>query len=250
MPLLKQPPKTPGFSSYFASNLALYCSASVRRQYAARNSGLTPTVQFNDVVFALHGLVLSLVTLSQYLVGTSLWRFPARNPASRPSRFAVGLTAGSLAGVAITLLIVAVARSRHRALDPAVDWCDLDAVYALGYVKLVVTLVKYAPQLRANIRNQSTHGWSIWQILLDLAGGVLSIAQQAIDSWLQHDWSGITSNPVKFGLGQISVFFDVLFILQHYVIYRKKSVDGRRGDETERLLLPGEERRLSGPSGT
>ncbi|KAJ4145533.1 hypothetical protein LMH87_004381 [Akanthomyces muscarius] len=232
-----------GFSSYFASNLALYYSAGVRRQYAARNNGLTPTVQFNDVVFALHGLVLSLITVSQYLVGTSLWRFPVRNPASRPSRFAVGLTAGSLVGVSITYLIVGVARGRH-AVDPAADWCDLDVVYALGYVKLVVTLVKYAPQLRANIRNQSTEGWSIWQILLDLTGGVLSIAQQGIDSWLQHDWSGITSNPVKFGLGQISIFFDVLFILQHYVIYRKKSGNGRHGDETERLLPPGEERRL------
>ncbi|OAQ97993.1 hypothetical protein LLEC1_07874, partial [Akanthomyces lecanii] len=141
-------------------------------------------------------------------------------------------------------LVVLVVSRRHRNIDPAADWCDLDVVYALGYVKLVVTLVKYAPQLRANARNRSTDGWSIWQILLDLAGGALSIAQQGIDSWLQRDWSGITSNPVKFGLGQISIFFDVLFILQHYVLYRKTSGDGRRGDETERLLPPGEERRL------
>ncbi|KAM3545033.1 hypothetical protein ARSEF1564_002078 [Beauveria bassiana] len=238
-----------GFSAYSASNIALYYSPAVRRQYAARNSRLTPTVQFNDVVFALHGLVLSAITASQYLVGGSLWRFPRTthhhhsnvNPGARPSRLALGLTAGAFVGVGATALLVLGARSGGRDVDPVVDWCDLDVVYALGYVKIAVTLVKYTPQLLTNIRNQSTEGWSIWQILLDITGGLLSIAQQGIDSYLQHDWSGITSNPVKFGLGQISIFFDLLFILQHYVLYRKKGVDGT---ETERLLPPGEERRL------
>ncbi|KAJ6781102.1 hypothetical protein PWT90_00683 [Aphanocladium album] len=230
-----------GFASYFASNVALYYFEGVRRQYAARNPGKTPTVRFNDVTFALHGLVLSVITASQYLVGTSLWRFPTYNPRSRPSRFAVGLTVGALLGVAAVYIIVG-ARSAGRTIDPRVDWCDLDVVYALGYVKIAVTLVKYTPQLLANIRNKSTEGWSIWQILLDIVGGLLSIAQQSIDSYLQHNWSGITGNPVKFGLGQISIFFDVLFILQHYVIYRKKNKVDR--DETERLLPPGEERRL------
>ncbi|KAM3435775.1 hypothetical protein NHJ13734_005382 [Beauveria thailandica] len=238
-----------GFSAYSVSNIALYSSSAVRRQYAARNSGLTPTVQFNDVVFALHGLLLSAITASQYLVGSSLWRFPRTtyhhhnnvNPGARPGRLALGLTAGAFVGVGATALLVVGARSGGRNVDPVVDWCDLDVVYALGYVKIAVTLVKYTPQLLTNIHNQSTEGWSIWQILLDITGGLLSIAQQGIDSYLQHDWSGITSNPVKFGLGQISIFFDLLFILQHYVLYRKKGVDG---NETERLLPPGEERRL------
>lgn len=233
----------PGFSAYFASNVALYYSKGVRKQYAARNDGLTPTVQFNDVTFALHGLAVSLIVVSQYFGGTRLWRFPTYNPSSRPSRFALGLTCGALVGVGLTYTIVGAA-SGGRKIDPARDWCDLDVVYALGYVKIAVTLVKYTPQLLANIRNKSTEGWAIWQILLDLMGGVLSIAQQGIDSYLQHDWSGITSNPVKFGLGQISIIFDILFILQHYVIYRKDSHRATYGDETERLLPPGEERRL------
>ncbi|OAA66134.1 cystinosin [Cordyceps fumosorosea ARSEF 2679] len=237
-----------GFSSYFASNLALYYSRAVRRQYAARNDGLTPTVQLNDVVFAFHGLLLSVITASQYLLGTSLWRFPPRHqPGTRPSRFATGLTVGALLGVLGVYLIVLRSAAGRPPIDPATDWCDIDVVYALGYVKLAVTLSKYAPQLLANARNRSTEGWSIWQILLDLVGGVLSIAQLGIDSYLQRDWSGITSNPAKFGLGQISIFFDLLFMLQHYVLYRKKSVDGRvggGGDETERLLPPGQERRL------
>jgi len=80
---------------------------------------------------------------------------------------------------------------------------------------------------------RSTVGWSISQILLDFAGGVLSIAQQGIDSYLQGDWSGITGNPVKFALGNVSMMYDVVFVTQHYVLY-----PGGKGKaaETDSLL--------------
>ena len=55
---------------------------------------------------------------------------------------------------------------------------------------------------------------------MDFLGGILSIAQLVIDSSMQSDWSGVTGNPVKFGLGQISIIFDVVFVVQHFVLYR------------------------------
>jgi cystinosin len=82
------------------------------------------------------------------------------------------------------------------------------------------------PQILTNFRNRSTHGWSIEQILLDFLGGILSIAQLGIDSYLQRDWSGITGNPVKFALGNFAIFFDIIFMVQHYWLYR-----GARGKE-------------------
>jgi cystinosin len=78
------------------------------------------------------------------------------------------------------------------------------------------------PQVLTNYRNHSTHGWSIAQILLDFIGGILSISQLGIDSYLQHDWSGITGNPVKLALGNVSIFFDVIFMFQHYCLYKGK----------------------------
>lgn len=94
-------------------------------------------------------------------------------------------------------------------------------IYTIGYVKLVVTFVKYIPQVWVNYKRKSTEGWSIWQILFDLIGGVLSILQLVIDSSQQTDWSGITGNPVKLGLGNVSIFFDLIFITQHYFLYTK-----------------------------
>jgi cystinosin len=92
-------------------------------------------------------------------------------------------------------------------------------IYAISYVKLVVTLVKYMPQVLTNYRNRSTHGWSIYQILLDFVGGVLSLTQLGIDAYLQGDWSGVTGNPVKLALGNIAIVFDVVFMVQHYLLY-------------------------------
>lgn len=83
-------------------------------------------------------------------------------------------------------------------------------VYAIGLVKLVITMVKYIPQVMTNYRRQSTEGWSIDQILMDIVGGVLSVLQLVIDSSLQADWSGLTNNSVKLGLGVLSIFFDIV----------------------------------------
>ncbi|KAL2212221.1 cystinosin [Sarocladium strictum] len=228
-----------GFFAYFVSNAAFYYSPVVREQYAARHHGLTPTVAFNDITFAVHALILSIITTSQYLA-RPLWGFDA-DPGVRPSRFILGVSTGCLVGVLITYSLVL----SSPGTDPTVDWCALDVIYAIGYVKLLVTLIKYAPQVVKNWRNKSTKGWSIWQILLDLLGGVLSVSQQGIDSYLQGDWSGITGNPVKFALGNIAFVYDSMFITQHYILYRDAGSRRRDGPAREDdRLLSDEERRL------
>ena len=37
------------------------------------------------------------------------------------------------------------------------------------------------------------------------------------------EWDSIFGDFTKFGLGLFSVLFDVLFMFQHYVLYRKNS---------------------------
>ncbi|CAM1508422.1 Fc.00g052700.m01.CDS01 [Cosmosporella sp. VM-42] len=224
-----------GFAAYFVSNVAFYYSPVIRAQYAARHHGLEPTVQFNDITFAFHGFLLSVLTASQYLF-SSVWGFTP-SVGNRPSQLILGVATGCCVGVLLTYFVVAGSPGN----DPVTDWVALDIIYAVGYVKMIVTLIKYTPQIFVNYKNKSTKGWSILQILLDVTGGFLSVAQQGIDSYLQGDWSGITGNPVKFALGNISIIYDAIFISQHYVIYRH--ADERRSGENERLL-PDEERRL------
>ena len=104
-----------------------------------------------------------------------------------------------------------------------------------------MTVVKYIPQAWANYQRKSTAGWSIYQILLDVIGGVLSIAQLVIDSSLQSDWSGITGNPVKLGLGNVSIFFDVIFMVQHYILYKGNKVEEDGMDWERRALVTSDE---------
>jgi cystinosin len=54
------------------------------------------------------------------------------------------------------------------------------------------------------------------------------MVQLLIDSSLQADWSGLTGNPVKFGLANISLLFDIVFITQHYVLYGPVEEKGER----------------------
>lgn len=38
-------------------------------------------------------------------------------------------------------------------------------------------IIKYVPQVVLNARRRSTKGWTIWNVILDLTGGVLSVLQ-------------------------------------------------------------------------
>ena len=76
-----------------------------------------------------------------------------------------------------------------------------------------------------NYKRKSTVGWSIVNILLDFTGGSLSLIQMFLLSYNFNDWSSIFGSPTKFGLGFFSILFDIVFIVQHYVLYRHNSVN-------------------------
>lgn len=93
----------------------------------------------------------------------------------------------------------------------------LNFLYLLSYIKLTLTVIKYIPQVYMNYLRKSTTGWSIINVLLDFSGGVFSILQILIDSWVMGSWSGITGFLIKLALGVVTLIFDTIFILQHYV---------------------------------
>ena len=101
----------------------------------------------------------------------------------------------------------------------------------LGDLKVMITLMKYFPQAIKNYLRKSTEGWSIINVLLDFTGGSLSILQIFIDGANTGNWNvfgeGGSFNVAKFCLGFTSMFFDVIFMVQHYVLYREKRGDDR-----------------------
>ena len=79
-----------------------------------------------------------------------------------------------------------------------------------------------------NAERKSTEGWQINNVLLDLAGGLLSFAQIGVNAVARADLSVITGNPAKLGISAISIGFDIIFILQHYVLYRHSNSSTRQ----------------------
>ncbi|KAG5107766.1 hypothetical protein JHK84_044673 [Glycine max] len=73
-----------------------------------------------------------------------------------------------------------------------------------------------------NFLRKSTDGFSIGNILLDFSGGIANYGQMVVQSIDQDSWVNFYGNIGKVLLSLVSVFFDIIFIIQHYVLYRGK----------------------------
>ncbi|GAB6031655.1 hypothetical protein CHUAL_009413 [Chamberlinius hualienensis] len=193
-----------GFSCYSIYNLGLYYIKEIQIEYLEQHPhGLLPA-QKQDIAFALIALASTIITGIQALV--------YERGGQRVSKPAVGIIGLSL----VFLLTI----SLPLALANIISW--LDYLYFFSYVKLAITLIKYIPQAWFNYRRKSTKGWSIGNILLDFTGGTFSMLQMIIDAFNYNDWSSLFGDFTKFALGVISILFDIIFMIQHYALYRNR----------------------------
>lgn len=230
-----------GFGCYSLYNALLFWSPPIRQAYAKIHEGNPPAVHLNDVVFAFHAFIITLFVFGQcvYYLNGSL-----RHSISAPSAIFCALVTVITMCWACILCIFS-----NATIFGMYGW--LAWIYFLSYVKLLITLVKYIPQVVLNAQRESTIGWSVWNVVLDAQGGMLSIAQLVLDSIVMHHISSITGNMVKLGLGLISIIFDVILMVQHWILYPEKAPswpsstleephglpsDGSKGDESEPIL--------------
>lgn len=59
-------------------------------------------------------------------------------------------------------------------------------------MQVVTGILKYVPQVVLNIRRRSTTGWTIWNVILDLTGGLLSVVQASV---ILRSWMGSRGMP-------------------------------------------------------
>jgi len=215
----------------------LFWDEDVKEEYRRRNGGEANTVQSNDVAFAFHAFVLSCVVMGQ------VFYFRAPNQHSDDDNDDDGDNGGGGGRcrnstsiltlfhpmtkrflILISLSSITFATLVYRG---AYNLEFLDFLYFLSSIKLTITIVKYIPQVLMNYRRKSTDGWNVWNVLLDFSGGTLSTLQLVLDCVDMGDWNGISGNWTKFGLGFVSIVFDVVFMLQHYVLYSNSN--SRRG---------------------
>ncbi|XP_060193916.1 cystinosin homolog [Lycium barbarum] len=187
-------------SSYLIYNASMFFSSAVQWQYRHRygNNEMIP-VAANDVAFSTHAVLLTAFTLFQISI------YDRGN--QKVSKIALAIVSVAWLSVAICVF---VAFPKH-------SWLWL--VSCFNTLQVVMTVTKYIPQAVMNFRRKSTIGFSIGNILLDLFGGVTNYGQMAVQSIDQNSWVNFYGNIGKTLLSLVSIFFDFLFIVQHYVLY-------------------------------
>eukprot|EP00811_Abedinium_folium_P030912 NODE_4987_length_1823_cov_7.564269.p1 GENE.NODE_4987_length_1823_cov_7.564269~~NODE_4987_length_1823_cov_7.564269.p1 ORF type:complete len:332 (-),score=79.70 NODE_4987_length_1823_cov_7.564269:652-1647(-) len=209
-----------GFICYFSYSAMLYYSPLIQKEYSEAHNGNSSAVQLNDVVFAGHALLITLVTLAQIVV---YYDYPPLDPADRTIRIIV-----VVALVLLFMVAAALATLVSLSAEGVLSW--LGFLNIVSVVKLAVSVAKYCPQVWMNYRRQSTKGWNIYNVILDFIGGSLSVAQLLFDAGMSQEWGQVTGDPVKLGLGNIAMVFDTIFVVQHYCLYNGRRSGHRDGN--------------------
>ncbi|VDI76215.1 cystinosin [Mytilus galloprovincialis] len=193
-----------GFLAYGFFNVGMFWVDSVKKEYADEHPrGINP-VQLNDVIFTIHAVFVTIITIFQCTV--------YERGGQKISKVSSFLVIGAWLFILVSLFVT---------VANVITW--LTYLYYFSYVKLGVTLIKYVPQAYMNFKRKSTEGWSIGNVILDFTGGSFSLLQMFLLAYNSDDWGSIFGDPTKFGLGFFSILFDILFIIQHYVLYRGRT---------------------------
>ncbi|XP_057437428.1 cystinosin homolog [Lotus japonicus] len=190
-------------SSYLIFNASLYFSSAIQKQYFDKYGyqEMIP-VAANDVAFSIHAVLLTAITLFQIVI--------YERGSQKVSKISIGIVFVAWLTAAICFFI---ALSDH-------SWLWLLSIF--NSIQVAMTIVKYIPQVIMNFLRKSTDGFSIGNILLDFSGGIANYGQMVVQSVDQDSWVNFYGNIGKVLLSLVSVFFDIIFIIQHYVLYPAK----------------------------
>ncbi|XP_047322155.1 cystinosin homolog [Impatiens glandulifera] len=193
-------------SSYLIYNASVFFSSAVQRQYHEKYGfkEMIP-VAANDVAFSIHAVLITAFTLFQIAI------YERGNQKVSKISYAIVFVAWFAAAVCCLVAL------------PSHSWLWL--VSCFNTLQVTMTVIKYIPQAVMNFRRKSTIGFSIGNILLDLVGGLTNYGQMSVQSIDQNSWVNFYGNIGKTLLSLVSIFFDLVFIFQHYVLYPAKKTD-------------------------
>ena len=115
-------------------------------------------MEINDLAAVIHTTLVLLVLTIQCFYYPS-----GGQEISRPAWAVCGVSA------AVSLLCIPLAATG------VMTWLQYISVYS--YIKIITSLIKYAPQAWLNYQQKSTEGYSVGNMLLDFSGSFFSLTQ-------------------------------------------------------------------------
>ncbi|KAL0351081.1 UNVERIFIED_CONTAM: Cystinosin [Sesamum radiatum] len=202
-------------TSYLIYNASLFFSSTVQRQYRQKY-GLNQMipVAVNDVAFSVHAVLMTALTLFQIAI------YDRGN--QKFSRIAIAIVSVAWLSAAACVFVAL----------PTHSWYWL--VSCFNTLQIVMTTIKYMPQAVFNFQRKSTSGFSMGYVSFDFLGSTTSFCQMMVQSIDQRSWVNFYGNIGKTLLSLVSIFFDILFMVQHFVLYpSKKTTDVSPSDDAE-----------------
>ena len=205
----------------------------------------TGNVQIQDLCFAAHALLLTIITIGQVI-----YYYDKNDPDLKVSNFTITLLSVMIWGALVLIFVEQVLQYYDPHESTKKNYIFNSLIY-LGWCKVAISLVKYIPQVISNYRRKSTIGWNIHNMLLDFTGGLFSFGQNFVDSYrtpvvtLSNGETSSALNTAKYALSFITMFFDIIFITQHYILYRNSNSDlhpnrnpSNENDESTHPIIP------------
>ncbi|XP_030481890.2 cystinosin homolog [Cannabis sativa] len=187
-------------TSYLIYNVTLYFSSTVQNQYFQKYGfGQMIPVAANDVALSIHVTLLTIILLFQISI------YERGDQTISKIALLIVSVVWLFAGVCFFIAL------------QTQSWLWLISIFNI--IQVCMTVIKYTPQVFMNFKRKSTEGFSIGYVLCDFSGGVANFAQMIVQSLDQNSWVNFTGNIGKILLSLISMFFDLVFICQRFLIY-------------------------------
>ncbi|KAG7810819.1 hypothetical protein KL921_002447 [Ogataea angusta] len=193
-----------GYSCYTASIYLQVFSETVRKQFSGAFGGNLPLLSVIDLAYSVHGWILTVVLLSQIILGNQWWGLKNTRTSFKFSK----LVKGYYVAFGLFLLYNIYYKNQKNQL--------LNFTLNLSYCKILVSCTKYIPQVLHNAKRRSMFGISKMQILLDLSGCFFSIAELLLRNKTTL-LKLLEANRSKLGLIFVTMVFDLIFLAQFHL---------------------------------
>ncbi|GME75078.1 unnamed protein product [[Candida] boidinii] len=199
---------------YWALSISLYLqiySSKYHDEFKIKyETDLLPSLSGIDLLYSFHGVLLNFLMVSQLIYGKSLWNF------TNQKRDKISLL--KLTKLQFLLIFLSVIYKLFKISTSIEQFEFLNFVLFLAYLKIVISTIKYIPQVIHNFKRKSMFGISKLQIFLDLTGCLFASSQLILENPDMSIYELCYYNRSKVGVVLTTIVFDSIYIFQ-FLIY-------------------------------